>query len=41
LMTAYGTDKDFSAVYLPGKYWYAAMSFVYDEGGAIATKSGG
>ena len=41
LMDAYGTDKDFSAVYLPGKYWYAAMSFVYDEGGAIATKSGG
>ena len=41
LMNAYGTDKDFSAVYLPGKYWYAAMSFVYDEGGAIATKSGG
>lgn len=41
LMSAYGTDKDFSAVYLPGKYWYAAMSFVYDEGGAIATKSGG
>lgn len=41
LMAAYGTDKDFSAVYLPGKYWYAAMSFVYDEGGAIATKSGG
>jgi len=41
LMAAYGTDKDFSAVYLPGKYWYAAMSFVYDEGGAIATKTGG
>jgi N,N'-diacetylchitobiose transport system substrate-binding protein len=41
LMSAYGSDKDFSAVYLPGKYWYAAMSFVYDEGGAIATKSGG
>ena len=41
LMAAYGSDKDFSAVYLPGKYWYAGMSFVYDEGGAIATKSGG
>lgn len=41
LMSAYGSNKNFSAVYLPGKYWYAAMSFVYDEGGAIATKSGG
>ena len=40
LMAAYGSDENFSAVYLPGKYWYAAMSFVYDEGGAIATKSG-
>lgn len=41
LMAKYGTDKDFSALYLPGKYWYAAMSFVYDAGGAIATQTGG
>lgn len=41
LMAKYGSDKDFSALYLPGKYWYAAMSFVYDAGGAIATQTGG
>ena len=40
LMAAYGTDPTFSAVYLPGKYWYAAMSFVYDAGGSIAEKVG-
>ena len=33
-------DPRFSAFYMPGKYWYAAMSFVYGAGGAIATKSG-
>lgn len=33
-------DKSFSAFYIPGKYWYAAMSFVYGAGGTIATKSG-
>lgn len=41
LMKAYGSDPTFSAVYLPGKYWYAAMSFVYDAGGSIAEQSGG
>ncbi len=41
LMAAYGSDATFSAVYLPGKYWYAAMSFVYDAGGSIATSTGG
>lgn len=40
LMAAYGSDPAFSAVYLPGKYWYAAMSFVYDAGGSIAVKNG-
>jgi N,N'-diacetylchitobiose transport system substrate-binding protein len=25
---------------MPGKYWYAAMSFVYGAGGSIATRSG-
>jgi N,N'-diacetylchitobiose transport system substrate-binding protein len=33
-------DK-FSAWYQPTRDWYAAMSFVYDAGGAIATESGG
>jgi N,N'-diacetylchitobiose transport system substrate-binding protein len=33
-------DAAFSAFYMPGKYWYAAMSFVYGAGGTIATNSG-
>ena len=33
-------DK-FSAWYQPTRDWYAAMSFVYDEGGAIAKEEGG
>ncbi|WP_210585771.1 extracellular solute-binding protein [Streptomyces sp. GESEQ-35] len=33
-------DK-FSAWYQPTRDWYAAMSFVYDAGGAIAEESGG
>ena len=39
LMAKYGGKKDptYSAVYFPGRYWYAAMSFVYDFGGQIAT----
>lgn len=41
LMEKYGADnKKFSAFYAPGKYWYLAMSYVYDQGGAIATQSG-
>jgi len=31
----------FSAWYQPSRDWYAAMSFVYDAGGAIATNQGG
>jgi N,N'-diacetylchitobiose transport system substrate-binding protein len=38
---ANSSDPNFSAFYMPGKYWYAAMSFVYGSGGAIATQSGG
>ena len=30
------SDRNYSALYFPGKYWYAGMSFVYDYGGAIA-----
>ncbi|AUG79621.1 Sugar transporter [Kitasatospora sp. MMS16-BH015] len=29
-------DKSFSPLYLPGPYWYAAMSYVSATGGAIA-----
>jgi N,N'-diacetylchitobiose transport system substrate-binding protein len=41
LMKKYGKDSGYSAVYFPGKYWYAAMSFVYDYGGRIAVRTGG
>jgi N,N'-diacetylchitobiose transport system substrate-binding protein len=43
LMAKFGGTKNpnYSAVYFPGRYWYAAMSFVYDYGGQIAkTKDG-
>jgi N,N'-diacetylchitobiose transport system substrate-binding protein len=36
LMRKYGNDPNFSAFYFPGRYWYGAMAFVYDYGGAIA-----
>ncbi len=36
LMRLKRNDRNYSALYFPGKYWYAAMSFVYDHGGAIA-----
>ena len=41
LMRRYGSDRRFSALYFPGQYWLAAMSFVYDQGGAIARLRGG
>jgi N,N'-diacetylchitobiose transport system substrate-binding protein len=36
LMRRYGKDQRFSALYFPGQYWLASMSFVYDYGGSIA-----
>ena len=41
LMSANSQDPNFSALYFPGKYWYAALPFVWDFGGDIATQSGG
>jgi N,N'-diacetylchitobiose transport system substrate-binding protein len=42
LMKKYGKkDGGYSAIYFPGKYWYFAMSVVYDFGGKIAVRSGG
>jgi N,N'-diacetylchitobiose transport system substrate-binding protein len=42
LMAKYGkSDPNYSAVYFPGRYWYAALSFVYDFGGQIAKTKGG
>src|SRR6266567_5056336 len=40
LMAAHSSDPNFSALYYPGKYWYAALPFVWDFGGNIATQSG-
>jgi N,N'-diacetylchitobiose transport system substrate-binding protein len=34
-------DSKFSAVLMPGKYWYAAMSWVKSSGGDIAKQDGG
>lgn len=36
-----GKDSNFSAVYMPGRYWYYALSYVYDFGGTIAYTSKG
>jgi N,N'-diacetylchitobiose transport system substrate-binding protein len=33
---ARNTDKSFSPVYIPGRDWFVAMSFVHDYGGKIA-----
>jgi N,N'-diacetylchitobiose transport system substrate-binding protein len=41
LMAAHTSDPNFSALYFPGKYWYAALPFIWDFGGDIATQSGG
>jgi N,N'-diacetylchitobiose transport system substrate-binding protein len=41
LMQTFGSDKRFSAFYFPGKYWYAALPFVWDHGGDVAVQDGG
>lgn len=41
LKAANAADPRFSAFYMPGKNWYAAMSFVYGAGGKIAEQSNG
>ena len=41
IKAANSKDANFSAFYMPGKYWYAAMSFVYGAGGTIASQTGG
>ena len=42
LMRRYGSkNRNYSAVYFPGRYWYSAISFVYDYGGQIAFTSKG
>jgi len=41
LIKKYGKDRGYSALYFPGKNWYASMSFVYDYGGQIAVLKNG
>jgi N,N'-diacetylchitobiose transport system substrate-binding protein len=38
---ANSSDPNFSAFYMPGQYWYAAMSLVYGAGGKIAEQKNG
>ena len=41
LMKKYGKSGGYSALYFPGKNWYASMAFVYDYGGQIAVQKNG
>jgi N,N'-diacetylchitobiose transport system substrate-binding protein len=41
LMSKYGKQRNYSALYFPGRYVWASMSFVYDYGGQIAVRKGG
>jgi N,N'-diacetylchitobiose transport system substrate-binding protein len=41
LMKKYGKQRNYSALYFPGRYVWGAMSFVYDYGGQIAVRKGG
>src|SRR5215213_4704642 len=41
LQAKFGKDRRYSALYFPGQYWLASMSFVYDYGGKIAEYKGG
>ena len=40
LQAAQKSDPKFGAIYMPGQYWYAAMSWVKSTGGDIAKKDG-
>jgi N,N'-diacetylchitobiose transport system substrate-binding protein len=41
LMKKYGKQRNYSALYFPGRYVWGSMSFVYDYGGKIAERKGG
>lgn len=36
----FGNQKDFAPFYLPGKYWYDGLQWVWDAGGDVAAKDG-
>jgi len=40
LKKANAGTPNFSGIYFPGKYWYAALPFIWDNGGDIAVKEG-
>ncbi len=40
-LTAANQASDFSALYFPGRYQYAALPFVLDAGGTVATQQNG
>lgn len=41
LRSAYAGDPSFQAMYLPGQEWYTLLSFIWDNGGDVASQSGG
>jgi N,N'-diacetylchitobiose transport system substrate-binding protein len=41
LQSKFGSDKQFSALYFPGQYWYASLPFIWDEGGEVAVQDNG
>jgi N,N'-diacetylchitobiose transport system substrate-binding protein len=41
LKTAYASDPEFQSLYLPGQEWYTLLSFIWDQGGDVATAKGG
>jgi N,N'-diacetylchitobiose transport system substrate-binding protein len=41
LMAANQSTPNFSALYWPGKYWYAALPLIWDRGGDIAARRSG
>jgi len=41
LMKRYGKQRNYSALYFPGQYVWAGLSFVYDYGGKIAVSKNG
>lgn len=41
LQRAHTSIPNFSALYMPGQYWFAGMPFLFGKGGTIATESDG
>ena len=41
LMKKYGKQRNYSALYFPGQYVWAGLSFVYDYGGKVAVSKNG